>query len=693
MRSLGPPFPILAVAFAASAPLLVATSALAQSPAQRELSTFLLNGGLPDQANTDQGLGFGSGIYFDLVASNPFVLESLDVNTDQTTPGLQVDIWTAPGGFFPQRNNPGAWTLQATGTSGATAGAGFDRPTRIDFPDFNLPQGVTGVYLHFVNCTQNFLRNDGNLPVQVGTTPLAIREGAAVFSGATPGNGLSIFPRTFSGRIQYRLAGGLYPDFTVDNNTGPSPHLVTFTDNTFTDDPIGVLSVEYDFESDGVFDATTAAGASTAHTYGCGDHVPTVRATDSINGQLARTSDQTIVVDPLIAGFDPTNGYAAAGTPAAFDYAGSGNPTISWDFDGDGLTDRIGTPVTWTFPQQGTFPVTMTAQLNCRTQTVSGQVTVVEQVLLAPISPTREVNRFRNNTNAAYFDVDVTNPLGITVTDMAAMSPQVGEAHGYEVWGSLGVSALDNYAKSNFALLGSGQWTPTREDTLETVDVTDFYLPAGVHGLVVVHRDLDGSRSGHSWASGNVGAVSANPDLSIAPLAGVLFFVNQTSNTVVSSSFDSFGGGVIYSRGNTLAPDAPGRIGSGCAGALGPPTIVPLSTNPTLGSSYAIRVVNVDRPVSIHGGVSDTFSTVFGTPLPLALGPILGVQMDCLLRVSSDAILAPVLPGTARDAEVSFPVPNNPAFAGLTVFFQGVTFDPSVPGGILLSDAWRATVR
>jgi len=54
--------------------------------------------------------------------------------------GLQV--YTRTGSFVGFETNAAAWTLRATGT-GTSAGA--NQPSLVEFPDFNLPQGVSGM--------------------------------------------------------------------------------------------------------------------------------------------------------------------------------------------------------------------------------------------------------------------------------------------------------------------------------------------------------------------------------------------------------------------------------------------------------------------------------------------------------------------------------------------------------------------
>ena len=55
-----------------------------------------------------------------------------------------MQIYTRTGSFVGFETNAAAWTLRATG-SGIAAGA--NQPSLVEFPDFNLPQGVSGMAL------------------------------------------------------------------------------------------------------------------------------------------------------------------------------------------------------------------------------------------------------------------------------------------------------------------------------------------------------------------------------------------------------------------------------------------------------------------------------------------------------------------------------------------------------------------
>lgn len=655
--------------------------------AQGPLSTFANNG------PANNGLGVGDGVYFDLDAlSASLFLSEIHIETSSTGTLPQISIYTCTGPWTAQQNNPAAWSLVGTHT-GAVPAAGSGALTPIDIPDLQIPQGITGVYLVYENVTLRYYgSSSAPAPGSVATSELSLVTGASD-ADPTPGLGISNSPRQFMGEIRYYPAAGLFPSVAPSATTGSSPLAVGFKDTTYSSDPNGVLLVELDFDNDGVFDANTPAGGTVNHTYGCGDFSVSVRALDSLHGQVTRVYTDLVQVDDFHLAFDPLSGFASAGVPVQFSYNGDPIASLLWDFDGDAIADATGSSPSFAFPQPGSYQITLTGIQGCRQKSISGNMTIVDQVLDAPAGG-GGFTSFVTPPDAAYFDLTVASAVGITVTAMGARSPRPGELHAYEVWGNVGNSAANNFAFSNFTLLGSGQWTPAVADALELVDVSDFSLPAGTHGIAIVHRAASGSAPGHTWYLGNVGMTSSDANLTISPLGSDSDFNNQTSNTGISSTSNSFAGSVFYSVGGMAPP--PGTVtkfGDGCPGSLGTPGIAPGASPPAQGNLFSVKVTNVAGGTSLHGGTSNSNNATFGVPLPFQLGPVIGVQKTCFFRVSSEAIFPLMQPNAFNEATFSFPIPNNPLLNGLATYFQALTFDGTVPGNLVVSDAWLAVVQ
>lgn len=58
--------------------------------------------------------------------------------------------------------------------------------------------------------------------------------------------------------IEVEQANGLFASFNATPNSGTSPVTATFTDTSYTDDPLGVLSWAWDFDNGGIIDWTNS---------------------------------------------------------------------------------------------------------------------------------------------------------------------------------------------------------------------------------------------------------------------------------------------------------------------------------------------------------------------------------------------------------------------------------------------------
>ena len=277
----------------------------------------------------------------------------------------------------------------------------------------------------------------------------------------------------------------------------------------------------------------------------------------------------------------------------------------------------------------------------------------------------------------------MTDAQGILVKEIFHRSGLANTVHNIEIWGQ--PRTVDgNYDVINFELLATGTASsPTTTFDLFRVDVTDFFLATGTTGLAIVSR-----AGGHAWWTDNAGQVTSNSELSITPRGYDTNFDTQTNNAI-TSAIGGFSGGLIYDVG--IAPGSVIKFGNGCPGSLGVPDIQPGINPPTAGQIFAAKVTGIQAGVQVHAGISNQFNNTFGVPLPLFLGPILGAQNTCRFRVSSEVII-PAVPDFFGDAVVTIPIPNTPLFQGLTGYFQAVVFDSTVPGSVIVSNAFLAVI-
>ncbi len=153
-------------------------------------------------------------------------------------------------------------------------------------------------------------------------------------------------------------------------------------------DPDGsIASYQWDFQNDGVYDAT---GQIVFHQFTTpGTYTVRLLVTDNLGatGQTTRTVTVTPVVvnQPPVAQFSYTPPSPTPGTTVTFNGTASYDPdgsvvAYAWDLNGDGIVDRSGPVVTWVYPAAGAYTATLYVTDN---QGATGQTTQVVAVAVA----------------------------------------------------------------------------------------------------------------------------------------------------------------------------------------------------------------------------------------------------------------------------------------------------------------------
>lgn len=138
--------------------------------------------------------------------------------------------------------------------------------------------------------------------------------------------------------------------------------MVTFSAAGSSDPDGRIVSYEWDFDGDGVTDAT---GSSVTHGFDIvGARPVTLRVTDDSGAWSSVTHPVPVQTTPPTAAFTFTPTNPNTGQVITFDSGGSTNPggTIilrEWDFNNDGHTDATGLQVTHSFATAGAYPVTL----------------------------------------------------------------------------------------------------------------------------------------------------------------------------------------------------------------------------------------------------------------------------------------------------------------------------------------------
>ncbi len=490
---------------------------------------------------------------------------------------------------------------------------------------------------------------------------------------------------------------GLFASFDANPSSGASPLTVTFTDTTFTSDPGGVTSWAWDFDGDGVTDATTPTAT---WVYGaCGSYDVTLTTTDATHPPSTTTVVGAVNVDQVVADFSVAE--LAPGT-GLWQFTDQSTPTPTswaWDFDGDGTVDDTNQNPVYFDPTLNPIlslpscTLTVTGQGGCFSDTLVRSVTVTGYGVAE--GPTTGGNGTSSATWAGtYWDMQINPAEGVRVTGL-----QCG------VYGFAGTADVQMFITADthvgkegnaaeWVLAGAGTVTFAGTGTVgapELASVTlnrSFYLPAGNYGVAFYQADQAGGTMQVSYTNGPGNAPYGNGDIVIHPagvgcssvsLLGPCAFQPRLWNGRISYETCTFSGNA-----------ASGVYGTGCANSAGTiPSLAPTS-DPVLGASYDLEV-DAGLPalagvMMVYGLSKDTFN---GLPLPLDLG-VIGAA-GCELATTGD--LTSFLLANPGPNPVSITIPNNPALQCLAFYQQAAVVDFAANTlGVVLSNASAAVV-
>ena len=248
---------------------------------------------------------------------------------------------------------------------------------------------------------------------------------------------------------------GLFASFSATPSTGASPLTVTFSDTSFTSDPGGVLTWEWDFDADGVADATTPT--ATWVYPACGSYDVTLTVTDATFPASTTTVVGAVNVDDVQAGF--TVSELAPGTGLwLFTDTSTPTPTAwAWDFDGDGnIDDTTQNPV---YVDPNMAPVlslpnctlTVTGAGGCFTNTLTRSVTATGYGA-AQGAQAGGNGTIGTPAVGVYWDMSVGAPDGVNITGLECA-----------VYGYAGFADVRVYITSGTHVGNEGNaaaWTP-----------------------------------------------------------------------------------------------------------------------------------------------------------------------------------------------------------------------------------------
>lgn len=284
-----------------------------------------------------------------------------------------------------------------------------------------------------------------------------------------------------------------------------------------------------------------------------------------------------------------------------------------------------------------------------------------------------------NSPGSVMFDATVLDPGGIVVTSIDvscenSRNGPIGSLFQIDVYRTAagGTYVGNQSVPGAWTKIATGTGTSLAQGTPTPVDVTDFFLPPGRHGLAINFVIPSGSLgTAFAYTNGNgtnQTYVDAHLQLDLGS-SGSGVFGGSVYNPRV------WNGGITYEAGTNAAY---GPYGSGCSGGapLGEPvqTPAPGTGVPRLGALWELDFTNLDAQPGV--GIlafGMTFQTWGPWSLPLDLG---GFGMPgCTAFVPPDTNVFFVHLGSTHRYSGAFPA--GAAFAGIVLGTQALFLDPT----------------
>jgi len=608
-------------------------------------------------------------------------------------PAVQIDMATCPLDYtavsatFASNLGPDLTTVhngQVVLQGGVGQGAGVPMPWYIEIPlatpfryDPTSSSDLTvDIRLNGAGWTGGS-RGCDNVTAAGPLPPL----GSRVFStaSATAAGGSRALDYVAVCEFDYVPVGPLYASFSANATSGPSPLAVNFTDRSATTDPAGIVSWAWDLNGDGIVDSTLQ---NPSFVYpNCGDYNVSLTVSDGSNPPVTLTRTAYIRTDEVRPGFSFQQ--LAVGL---YQFTDTSTPTPTswaWDFDGDGIVDSTQQNPIWQFAD-----ICSVAEINLRVNRLCrGPFSTTQRVVLAPLAGRTLLTGGAGNTVIGAgntFDIDVTNPNGVTICALTLCPNGAGTQIGAPLQCSIWITDAPGGYQANHTNSAAWRLVATGAGRFGGGSITGpipmpftlssaFHLPAGRYGMAV---HMTGG-SGMTWTNLTAPFSYFNPDFDIhcgneklAP-----FSAAATDNRAFNGIFHYS----TVTNGNLAGF---GFFGAGCPSSLGI-TQLRASAPPVVGLPFAIDLNNLPVSSAIMMVGFSRNQSGFG-PLPLPLDSF-GAP-GCVGRVSADATL--FVPGSNNLATWNLNAPGSPGLLGLTLFGQALVLAPGMNAlGAVISDA------
>ncbi len=469
--------------------------------------------------------------------------------------------------------------------------------------------------------------------------------------------------------LVYTAQNGLFANFTANVTGGPTPLTVNFTSNSFSSDPGGITSYAWDLDGDSVIDSTAQNPSWTYNT--CGSYTVSLTVTDASNPPSTQTRTNYIITDRIVANFTTqligplTLQFTDASTMPATSYA--------WDLNGDSIIDSTAQNPVWVYPNTNAVNVTLTATRLCAPPSVITKSVVPAQQLTTNLA----VNNGVGTPATLYFNLNVTNPLGVSISAFDTITQTISTAFTADVFLKIGSYVGSELNPAPWTQVGtaSGTTAPVANQPALAAFPLPLHIPFGSYGVAIryvgCYPRYVTLAALTTWSNGDMALTAGAASLSTAgPFTGTNL-----------NSPRGWAGTLYYGTNNITGLAGYGWFGPGCPGTVGQSHLVN-TTEPQLGGTLSVNINNMQFGIGVMVlGLSNTISGL--GPLPVDMS-FIGMT-NCPLRVSLDATDTVV--GSAPNATWNFNIPGNPLLMGMLLYNQCASFDAINPFGFVLSDA------
>lgn len=471
--------------------------------------------------------------------------------------------------------------------------------------------------------------------------------------------------------LSYVPAAGLFANFAANVTGGASPLAVQFTDTSYSSAPGGVVAWAWDFNGDTVVDSTLQ---NPNHVYtNCGTYTVSLTVNDGVNPPSTITRTNYVTTDQIVANF--TSQVIGPLTVQFTDTSNMPATSWAWDLNGDNIVDSNAQSPVFVYPNSSAVNVTLTATRLCSTASVVTKSVVPTQQLSTNLTTNNGVGA----TATLYFNLNVLNPLGISVSSFDTICQNLNTAYTADVYLKLGTYQGSELVAAPWTLVGtaSGTTGAVANQPSNAVLASPLYIPQGSYGVAIryvgPYPRYVTQTALTTWGNGDVSLTAGAASLSTS---GAFTGTNLNSPR-------SWAGTLYYGTNNVTNLAGYGWFGPGCNGTLGR-THVTNTTQPTLGGTLTTNLDNLQFGIAVMViGLSNTLSGG-AIPLPLDLG-LLGAP-GCPLRVSLDVTDAVI--GAGSTASWSFNIPNQLNLMGFKLYNQAATLDSINAFGFAMSDAY-----